>query len=724
MIFIIKYWEHVGALAFIGAVTYGMIRLLKKEKEVFYFPNGTDNERYSYINHEVSEMSKLSHLDKNNQQFYSDNSAILEVGVYKIPAHLLYEGKSESRHVINPKLQIGIHNNDFTVNMPYWPDYSDINPNARATYLHWLATGRSAPQANIGLVFLYFYGLEYRAIVDKENHEEIFEELLRLFSIYGSLNASFAGYCSGLICWIANENSEWQKFKFERLALFIKENFIHSYLFKGISGRILASTSAEVLVQSHSLALIPRQTFPHSLSVFKPSISKSLKRKFAERKLDVSQLKIGSTAEYKYKSAGYLGLQVLTKQIKVSSTKKLSEGIEKIYKETIQEYLEFDSYNEDNSTLAVLFRPKEMRTSDELMLKKIAPLLDFEKSKFVEMSEIVGLLSDQKQDTINLATSRKVAQFLKETAKVSIEPDADITSKTYKMQDQVILFTENLESPDQDRWEKSIRILDLAMAFLKSDKLFENKDTQPVIQFIETTFKLEEDECKRLSYRALLLEKSKQSISSAAKKINTSLNSKQKDALARFIFSLATEDGKVSTAEFKALEKMFKALNLEEKLNLLVKENRTEDLIVLKSPGVSQKRGSTIPMKGKNAGQAIALDENALKAAFKEANDVSAVLASVFVEDESETKVVENKSAEATDLSHTDKSILEELKKKERWLIEDIEKMCKSKKIMYGAFFNRINNYYESTVGSEVLSEEDSELCIDLSLISDEVQIA
>ncbi|MBI2741755.1 MAG: TerB N-terminal domain-containing protein [Rhodospirillales bacterium] len=44
----------------------------------------------------------------------------------------------------------------------YYPSYSALEPHARDGYLQWLAAGRSSPDANIGHVFLYFYGRERR----------------------------------------------------------------------------------------------------------------------------------------------------------------------------------------------------------------------------------------------------------------------------------------------------------------------------------------------------------------------------------------------------------------------------------------------------------------------------------------------------------------------------------------------------------------------------------
>ena len=86
--------------------------------------------------------------------------------------------------------------------MGYWPTYADINPQARAAYLSWLAGGRRDPNAYIGYVFLFFYGLERRALVDIPRDSSLLwevphlrAEVQRLLGLYRS-NNSFRGYAS------------------------------------------------------------------------------------------------------------------------------------------------------------------------------------------------------------------------------------------------------------------------------------------------------------------------------------------------------------------------------------------------------------------------------------------------------------------------------------------------------------------------------------------------
>lgn len=79
-----------------------------------------------------------------------------------------------------------------TKTLDYWPNYSVIAAETRGAYLGWLASGRSHPQADVGFVFMYFYGLERRAFIDayadataQAEWPALIEEVRRLLTIYG-----------------------------------------------------------------------------------------------------------------------------------------------------------------------------------------------------------------------------------------------------------------------------------------------------------------------------------------------------------------------------------------------------------------------------------------------------------------------------------------------------------------------------------------------------------
>ena len=104
--------------------------------------------------------------------------------------------------VIDPSLRVAKVGSDVAgESMPYWPSYCEIDPSARASYLDWLASGRSDERYSVGYVFLYFYGIERRFFVDSPEEEErrvLIAETERLVSIYGT-NGSVRGYLTAFL---------------------------------------------------------------------------------------------------------------------------------------------------------------------------------------------------------------------------------------------------------------------------------------------------------------------------------------------------------------------------------------------------------------------------------------------------------------------------------------------------------------------------------------------
>jgi uncharacterized tellurite resistance protein B-like protein len=108
--------------------------------------------------------------------------------------------------LIDPKLQISGQKGDYRVrHLSYWPSYWGASPEARAAYLRWLGSGRADPEADIGYVFLYFYGIERRTLheakIDTKARAEIpylIKEVERLLRIYQD-SGSFQSYGGSLV---------------------------------------------------------------------------------------------------------------------------------------------------------------------------------------------------------------------------------------------------------------------------------------------------------------------------------------------------------------------------------------------------------------------------------------------------------------------------------------------------------------------------------------------
>jgi tellurite resistance protein len=96
----------------------------------------------------------------------------------------------KARAYVDPTLTVSPNERDpYGSQMSYWPGYHDIPAPCRATYLDWLAGGRKDGSVNAGYLFLFFYGLERRVLIDRPvaaEIVEILEEVSRLQALFGS----------------------------------------------------------------------------------------------------------------------------------------------------------------------------------------------------------------------------------------------------------------------------------------------------------------------------------------------------------------------------------------------------------------------------------------------------------------------------------------------------------------------------------------------------------
>lgn len=104
------------------------------------------------------------------------------------------DGRQDENCLLRPSLSVarGKPTNEAP---SYWPSYTSFTPGMRQRYLRWLADGRTDPAIDIGYVFVFFYGLEYRLFKEGVLADApiLSAEVERLLTIYGG-NGSFRRY--------------------------------------------------------------------------------------------------------------------------------------------------------------------------------------------------------------------------------------------------------------------------------------------------------------------------------------------------------------------------------------------------------------------------------------------------------------------------------------------------------------------------------------------------
>ena len=116
------------------------------------------------------------------------------------------DGYSSESSLVDDKLKIQDSEMTYSDNsLGYWPQFISISPKCRCAYINWLASDRCDKNTPIGYVFIYFYGIERRVLVDgQENlvddneYINLFDEINRLRDIFQE-NRSFFNYSTRLM---------------------------------------------------------------------------------------------------------------------------------------------------------------------------------------------------------------------------------------------------------------------------------------------------------------------------------------------------------------------------------------------------------------------------------------------------------------------------------------------------------------------------------------------
>ena len=132
---------------------------------------------------------------------------------------------------IDLSLQVGNPVEEAPGSLGYHTTYARLSPNQRSNYLQWLSKGRVEPLHDIGYAFLFFYGLERRLLVERQDLNPIIEEVVRLLEAY-TFSGSFDGYLSRFLVFalaragIETLKDKWFDAVFEKSRLQRDEDFL------------------------------------------------------------------------------------------------------------------------------------------------------------------------------------------------------------------------------------------------------------------------------------------------------------------------------------------------------------------------------------------------------------------------------------------------------------------------------------------------------------------
>ena len=581
-----------------------------------------------------------------------------------ISGGMLYMGASlptlaggDDPALINTKKSVANNGNYRERGFGYWPSYSDIPPEARRAYLNWLANGRKDPVADIGYVFLYFYGLERRAILDARKDAAaqadwplIAAELKRLLSIYGS-NGSFNGYASKLLSWVSLSTYS-SKLYLEPLPDYERswELPLHLRLVLGQCALDRQAVPAQVALAWARLD--PNRYLRTPAVRCAEQFEKLFVRKYEEAFGDGMLLPVSKTKlkfVYLPASSGFRGHSTINLSfgdvpdvtVLTSPLKKLQDLVEATTIE-LESYSRYIGRNptESASLNALLLLPASLWPN--AVQKRLAAL----KSR-AERGMVVIKLSEllTAAEASGTVTKDKLTALVRALEKMHLgmEPDILNGAKTPKPDDSIVLFKADASEPSNRTsaaYQAAVLTLQLATAVAVSDGAMGPEELRQLRTQVGGWTHLSAAHQQRLRAHMRLLMDSPVSLTSLKKKLEP-MEVKAKETIAKFMAVVAQADGVVTPAEIKMLEKVYKVLGVDPK-NVFIDVHEVAAAYIPISSGRTpaappQAASSTTPAQKAGGFQ---LDKAKIAALQEDTEQVSALLANIFKDNEARAPVV------------------------------------------------------------------------------------
>ncbi|MGN7725260.1 TerB N-terminal domain-containing protein [Luteimonas sp. 22616] len=484
--------------------------------------------------------------------------------------------------LISGQLNVASVGNYRSRQMGYWPNYADASTNERRAYLNWLSEGRSHPDCDIGYVFLFFYGLERRVIVDsrddpaaKNDWPAIIAELRRLLSIYGEKSGSFKRYAGELLSWIELDGASSQLYK-KPVPEFPKTYELPPYLRLALGQAAIDRAPLPAHLAFAWVRLNP-ETYLRTAATRCPD---EFERLFILRYHEVlgpglvlpknrTKLKF----VYQAASAGLHGANITLAFGNVPDVTALTAPIKKLVEVANQCTDELGSYSrlvgKDPSAaggleglllLPATLWPPATQTKLQTLTARMR-----EGRLSLPLQELLETLGGAKQ-SVNRDRVRGLARAL-EGAEIGFEPHVLAGARAPGERDTVVLFAQPLMDAavgSGAEYQTAALTLQLAAAMAQADDDFNEHEIVHLRAEIEGWAHLTPAERRRLHAHLQWLTASPPTLAGLKKKLEP-LPISAREMLAAFMATLAQSDGFVSPDEVKFLEKVYRALGVEPK---------------------------------------------------------------------------------------------------------------------------------------------------------------
>lgn len=564
--------------------------------------------------------------------------------------------------VIDPSLQVNWQSPDWAgATMGYWPAYDQISPRCRAAYLSFLNSDRSTSDqspriSNIGYVYLYFYGLERRAIIDLTLDGDspamaiIASELRRLLAAYEA-NRSFKWRASHLLELIESSSYVSSLSLSPPDPSTLEPTLECPLLIRVALGRCAAN--GQPIPSEWALSLLRtlldanlRTPASRCRSEFDALFKLLYRQRYGDGMI-VRPAKETITISYRPASSGFPGaisatLDGLPDVTGLERVRKPLREIGSACADQLDPYSRYLGRNPDarGSAQAAAFLPAKLLSTHggpavDRLREWTSASITSEQPVTLCVDDLVAQWSPGRTEKLSKAEAVSLAGTLAALG-VGIEPDVRFGGATPSQGATIVAFRLAIDATaaPSPQYAAAAVLVHLCAVVAAADGTVTDDERQHLAEHIENVLVLDAAERQRLEAHLEWLVASKASLTGLKKRIDH-IEVTQRAAMGSLLVDVAAADGVVTPDEITTLTNIYRLLGLEETdVYSAIHGLGANDggPVAVRTAGDAEQRWD-LPAPGTRPTGHITLDPERVQARLADTAAVTALLAGVFAED-------------------------------------------------------------------------------------------
>lgn len=673
-------------------------------------------------------------------------------GMIYLGEHLPRQGSSTDPEncLIDPRLTVATHGDPLGQTMGYWPSYSSMSSAARKSYLDWLAGSRSDPDAYIGYVFLYFYGLERRLILDESppDADGVVAEVRRLLQVYGG-NGSFKRYAGELLSAYQLKSAQLP----EKFDLEVEENSYEIPLMLKVAlgmrvrggeaiepdlllAYVLADPETRVRTPARRAQTLLRELFAEAVEKQYP---KGVRVPAAGvRKLKVNYRACSGTFDLAIRPFGGDLPDITNRSEPIGGARRIFDDCTNLLDDYSRMLGRSEGLRPSLAAVAQLPLGLRVKNGEELPGQPLRRLRELSNDDGLISVQQLAELAGMEPNKISARAKQKELSAVLAAFGYAHTAAPSFSLKSAKPDELAMVFGLEREAdadpePSQHYRPMQLSIM-LGMVIAFADGLLHPLEERRLFDKVDGAPGLSRDERVRLKAEIKVCAADASRVVDWTKRISDVPADRRED-LADELVAVAAADGTLHPREVSQLEKLFRQMDLDQNSlysrlqGSVAPQNRPRDGnddLPLVIPAGIQPPGIPVSLAPPRV-PTTRVDISRLEAIRRETRTTSSVLADIFV-DEVEAPIELQPAIEEIETSNGDTRfdglerryawLLSQLIEQETWTASDFERLVRGADLMPGAAKQALNDWSLDRFDELVLDGEDP-VIVNASLFSE-----